>query len=269
MRWAGPAGRAAVLVAGKATMAITVMTVMTVVTAASGCGGGRLDLVDAPTLDAGLVAYFTFDEGSGTAVLDRSGHGLDGALTGGTWRPNQGRYGGALYLASGDYVTVPGFPAATADWTLSVWVRYAQADIGSDRATIVTTEVPSMGGWELQGPVSPEAAELQFSYNRGNGPYNTLACCQIQADAWMHVTAVVNGQAPDGSRATTLYLGGTARTVLAVPGPILPGNDTLHIGIEEVPGKLEWPFRGTVDELRVYSRALNAAEVGALDAASL
>jgi hypothetical protein len=226
---------------------------------------GPLELVQAPDPSVGLVAYWSFDETTGSLVGDRSGQGHDGVLTGGTWRPTGGHLGGALSLASGDYVTVQGFPAATPDWTVSVWVRYAPADIGTDLSTIVTTEIPSTGGWELQGPVNADTAALQFSYNR-DSRYNTLGCCQIQPDTWMHVTAVVNGAAPDGQRMAILYDGRNAHVVLPVSGPILPGNGTLHIGIEEIPGKLEWPFRGTIDELRIYDRALNAAEVQALDA---
>jgi hypothetical protein len=229
---------------------------------------GPLDLVEAPDPSVGLVAYWSFDESTGSLVGDHSGQGHDGVLTGGTWRSTGGHLGGALSLASGDYVTVEGFPAATPDWTLSVWVRYAPADIGTDLSTIVTTEIPSTGGWELQGPVNADTAALQFSYNR-DSRYNTLSCCQIQPDTWMHVTAVVNGAAPGGQRTATIYDGRTAHAVLPVSGPILPGNGTLHIGIEEIPGKLEWPFRGTIDELRIYDRALNPAEVQALDALSL
>jgi large repetitive protein len=229
--------------------------------APSACGVGPIDAVVAPAASAGLAAYWSFDEGSGTTVLDHSGQGHDGTLTGGTWMTS-GRRGGALYLALGDYVTVPSFPAATADWTISAWVRYAASDIGTDLSTIVTTEIPSTGGWELQGPVNSQTAELQFSYSRADGHYNTLICCQIQADTWMHVTAVVDGAA----LTATLYQGAVARASLAVDGPILPGTDTLHIGIEQIPTKFEWPFRGAVDEIRIYERALSAAEVQGLDA---
>jgi len=228
-----------------------------------GCGPGALNVVDAPALGSGLVAYWSFDEGSGTTVPDHSGHAHDGTLTGGSWIPD-GRFGGALYLSLGDYVTVPSFPAATSDWTVSAWVRYGQADIGTDLSTIVTTEIPSTGGWELQGPVNAQTAELQFSYSRADGHYNTLICCQIQADMWMHVTAVVDANA----LTATLYQGEIARASLPVSGPILPGNDTLHIGIEQIPTKLEWPFRGAVDEIRIYGRALGALEVKALDTAA-
>jgi hypothetical protein len=230
--------------------------------ALAGCGIGRIDIVDAPSPEVGLVAYWTFDEGSGTSVPDHSGNGHDGVLTGGSWI-TAGRSGGALYLTRGDYVTVAGFPSATPDWTVSAWVRYAQTDIGSDLATILSTEFPKTGGWEMQGPVNGETSELEFGYSRPNGLYANLICCQIEPDQWMHLTAVVDSQ----RLSLTLYQGGVVQISESVQSLILPGNGTLHIGIEQTPTVYEWPLQGAVDEIRIYNRALNAAEVLRLDTA--
>jgi hypothetical protein len=156
---------------------------------------------------------------------------------------------------------VPNFPDATPDWTVSAWVRYAQSDIGSDLATIIGTEIPSTGGWEMQGPVNAETSKLEFSYSHPGPGYYTLICCEIQPDRWMHFTAVIDSQ----SLTMTLYLGGHAQIVEQVQGPILPGNHSLHIGIEQKPNQLAGPFQGAVDEIRIYDRALNAAEIARLD----
>lgn len=228
----------------------------------TGCGVGPIDVVDAPAADVGLVAYWSFDEGKGTTVPDHSGKGLDGVLTGGTWIPD-GHFGGALYLTRGDYLTVPNFPAATPDWTVSAWVRYAAADIGSDLSTIASTETPKTGGWELQGPVNADTAELEFSYSRADGHYYGLICCQIQTDQWMHVTAIVDSHA----LTMTMYQGSSVQIQQNVQAFVLPGNTTLHIGIEQTPTQFEWPFQGAVDEIRIYARALNPSEVARLDLA--
>src|SRR4051812_43841409 len=92
----------------------------------SACGLAPLDVVDLPAAGVGLVAYWTFDEGTGISVLDHSGNAFNGQLTGGSWIAD-GSFGGALYLTRGDYVAVPSFPDATPDWTVSAWVRYAQS----------------------------------------------------------------------------------------------------------------------------------------------
>jgi Concanavalin A-like lectin/glucanases superfamily len=65
----------------------------------------------------------------------------------------------------------------------------------------------------------------------------------------------------------TLYQGGVVQSSESVQSLILPGNGTLHIGIEQTPTVYEWPLQGAVDEIRIYDRALNAAEVLSLDTA--
>ncbi len=61
-------------------------------------------------------------------------------------------------------------------------------------------------------------------------------------------------------------MGSRVQIAQAVPATILPANSTLHIGVEQVGSNLIGPFQRAVDELRIYSRALNAAEVAHLDA---
>ena len=82
-----------------------------------------LDAVGLPprVLADGLVAHWTLDEGAGTIAADASGNGHDGQLSG-TWIADA-RFGGGLRLAAEDAVAVPGFPAATPSWSVSVWMR--------------------------------------------------------------------------------------------------------------------------------------------------
>ena len=124
----------------------------------AGCGSAPVELVTISpgSLPRGLVAHWAFDDESGTTVADRSRNGHDGQLTGGTWVT--GRFGGGLRLQLGDSVTIPGFPQATPDWTVSVWINLSAADkaaFTADRAVLLTAEKPSMGGWERQRQQRP------------------------------------------------------------------------------------------------------------------
>ena len=78
----------------------------------------------------------------------------------------------------------------------------------------------------------------------------------------MHLTAVVDG----GTLTMTLYLGGVAQIRQPIPEIILPGNCTLRIGNEQNGTGLVGPLQGAVDEIRIFGRALNAAEILRLDA---
>jgi hypothetical protein len=75
---------------------------------------------------AGLVASYSFDEGSGTRAADLSGHGNDGLLEGPQWT-KAGRFGGALSFdpAKKGFVTVADSNSLdlTSAMTLEAWVR--------------------------------------------------------------------------------------------------------------------------------------------------
>ena len=73
---------------------------------------------------AGLVAAYAFDEGSGAAVADASGHGNVGTISGAAWA--QGRYGSALtFDGADDVVTVADADSLdlSSAMTLEAWVH--------------------------------------------------------------------------------------------------------------------------------------------------
>ena len=74
---------------------------------------------------AGLVAAYSFNEGSGAVLNDRSGRGHTGTLSGATWS-TEGRFGGALsFDGVNDWVTVNDSAALdlTTGMTLEAWIR--------------------------------------------------------------------------------------------------------------------------------------------------
>jgi len=233
----------------------------------AGCGPAPIEAVGVSTrgLANGLVAHWAFDEAStSTTVSDRSGN-YTGQITGMTWAwEPAGRFGGGLHLQPGDSVNIPNFRAATAEWTVSVWIYLSAADramLTTERAVLLTAEKGSMGGWEVEFDPRPGFEYLEASYYAAppaNG-YPILECRCIEVDRWMHWTAVfdlTNGR-------TSLYRGAVlVDTHSAQPGPILPGDSDLNIG--------RWaqgprPIAGIIDDYAIWSRALNADEVAAID----
>jgi ligand-binding sensor domain-containing protein len=76
-------------------------------------------------VDPNLVAWYKFDEGSGTTALD-SANGHNGTVNGATW--TAGKVGGALsFDGVNDYVDVPDNPALrftqNSSFTLCAWVN--------------------------------------------------------------------------------------------------------------------------------------------------
>jgi len=226
---------------------------------AAGCGTGPLDAVE---LD--MVAHWTFDEGMGSRVLDSSPNHFDGALNGSTWSwLPQGRFGAALHLEQGDYVTVDNFPSATRSWTVSVWIQIASQNVGMGEMTVISTEEVFVGGWEMNlTSTSASESQYHFGFHVGPGPvdYDHSECVNcIQTDTWQHVTTVVDGSA----KTLTLYLEGVPQAPASLRQTILPGVSTLYMGrwATSDPARL---LTGSLDDISIWNRALRADEIAAL-----
>jgi hypothetical protein len=248
----------------------------------TGCRAAPLDAVtvDPRSLSPGLVAHWTFDEGSGTKVVDHSGHGYDGTLVGGTWI-GAGRFGGALELASGDTVTFSNFLQATANWTVSVWLRMTGAQLTintrvdkGDYGTILSTEIAFSGGWQLQLDEHTENQRLAAAYWVGSmlsgdgstpsgdgsipsGAYVKDNCQCVVAGQWIHLTAVFD----DDIQQLTLYQNDAVVDRMPMPAAIQAGDSTLYIG--------RWSqdrrsLAADLDDFAIWNRALTAGEVAVI-----
>ncbi len=234
-----------------------------VVVLAGACGAGPLDAVtvDPRSLLDGLVAHWTFDEGTGSVAGDLSGNGHDGQLTGGTWSPS-GRFGGALTLSGSDYVTVPSFPQATANWTVSVWTNSTPADLQvdvTDGETILSTENVFAGGWQMHLDNRPNYNRFDAAYWAGAdvNDYVVVYCDCIATDTWIHLTAVFD----DNAERLTLYRDGTVVDHANMPSPILAGDTTLYFGTWNMLARF---LSGSIDDFAIWSRALSPAEIALL-----
>ena len=250
--------------------------------ATSGCNAGPIDIaVLSPTsLAAGLVGHWTFDEGAGTQVRDTSGNERNGTIFGADWSWTIGRFGGALNLAGTDQITVGsgfGFPQATANYSVSAWVRVSPTATQPPIAAIVSTEIPwgtrPPGGWSLNLDLEPPvpgvspSGNYHFTYWIGdpNDPFSMemayVECTCFVPDVWTHLAAVVDAS----TKTLTLYVGGIPRQAVSVPRSIVPGEGTLYMA--------RWPsapprsLTGTLDDVAIYARALVPEEVAQLSRA--
>ena len=234
----------------------------------AGCGPAPVEAVSIAnrSLAGGLVAHWAFDEQSGTTVADGSGNGHDGRLTGGTWVA-AGRFAGGLRLQSGDTVAIPGFPEATPDWTVSVWIKLSAADraaFTAERAVLLTAERPSMGGWEIEFDPRPGFEWLEASYfvAAPTNDYVVLDCKCIETDQWLHWVATFDST----NHRFRLYHDGLLADASSLPASILPGDTNLYIGRWSQGGR---SLSGVIDDYAIWSRALTGDEVAALSASAV
>lgn len=209
----------------------------------------------APAREAGLVGLWNFDEGSGTAANDSSGHGHHGKLTDGvSWVP--GKIGTALQFDGvKGQVIVPDAPALRlpGDLTICFWMKKVsepaefQRLVGKGDATRRNFNV-----WEHEGP----AKNLVFQQfdTSGKSLFWLGTRTGIEPGNWTHVAAVIGGTA------VTIYVNGRAdATGTRGAGEAATSADPLTFGYG-----FHGHYPGFLDEVRLYNRALSAPEVQAL-----
>jgi hypothetical protein len=221
------------------------------------CGNGPLDAIDlAPSsIDSGLIAHYTFDEGSGTGLVDHSGNKRDGVLTGGQWITD-GAFAGALRFpgTANDHGDVNSFPNAPESFSVSAWAR-ATIPTTDDDETLLSTEIPFQGGWELNLNRHTAGIGIHAGY------WDTVAmayvfweCTCLPQAEWVHVAFLRDAR----DQTLSVYLDGVLRGKVPAPNPISPGEPQLYVGHWQ--GNARY-FNGDLDDVVVYARALVPEEV--------
>jgi hypothetical protein len=198
---------------------------------------------------SGLVAAYGFDETSGTTVSDGSGFGGTGTLGTGITRSTSGRFGSALNFSGTGLVTIPNTPSVqlTSEMTLEAWVRPTVVPTGwvdvmnkgkDNYYLMASTDRTAPAG----GGIFNNEASTTKSYGTSALPLNT----------WSHLAATYDGTT------IRLYLNGTEVSSVPRTGSILTQSDALTIGGDPFYGQY---FRGTIDEVRIYNRALTASQI--------
>jgi PKD repeat protein/glucose/arabinose dehydrogenase len=207
-----------------------------------------LVVANIPPPATGLVGAWGFNEASGTTVSDASGNGNTGTVTGAT-RSTAGRFGGALsFDGVNDSVTVADANSLDlrTSMTLSAWVR---PTVGGGWRTVLLKEQPGQLAYALYSSTDN---------NRPSGHVFTTGDMALggpsvlPANAWSHLAAVWDGLT------MRLYVNGTQVASGALAGTAATSSTPLRIGGNSVWG--EW-FAGLIDEVRIYNRALTAAEI--------
>ncbi len=182
------------------------------------------------------VLYFPLDEGSGTTANDNSGNSNTGIITGASWV--SGKYGQALSFsgATTNYISVPNLGISSSPFTIAMWVK---PDNSGSWETLCGYDVTHR--ILLAGKLLTQFGGDFFSV--GTIPYGTWSFVVYEFDG-ANEYWYING-ALDSSHATTLPA----------------WNSAFKIGQYDL---VNYPYKGTIDDIRVYNVALSASEISQL-----
>jgi len=211
----------------------------------------RISEYCSPINDPNMVLYLPFDEGSGSTAGDDSDYENDCTISGGSW--GNGVVGGALVFDGSSTFVDCGSDEDfnSTDFTVSAWVRpndlnsnhsiWGGFNPGGDHKNYVWVDA----GDDVRTDQSPP----------GGGVLNSSNAYSSQ---WFHVVVVRN------STRLAVYLNGSMEASTGTVENYAGAAITKWAVGYRYSSSPSAYFAGRIDELRVYSRALNPDEVEAL-----
>lgn len=204
-----------------------------------------------PTSNSGLVAAYSFNQGSGSTLTDSSGNNNHGSVSGANWVT--GLAGNALsFDGVDDLVTIADANSLdlTTGMTLEAWVRPA------DRQGWSTVIAKERGGnnvgyvlYASAGTDEPPQGSIVTASDDIGARDRKL----LPLNTWSHLVTTYDGAQ------LRLYVNGSLVSSTAVTGAINTSSNPLRIGGNTVFS--DEYFRGLIDEVRIYNRSLNEAEI--------
>ena len=256
------------------------LAVATMVIAAGWLRDARADI------STGLVGYWNLSDGTGSSnAVDSSGNGNTGTLVNyadatfnNMWTtatdPTNGWPYALLFTNSlagfgtNTYINVPdstslNLPSGNKTWTLAAWVNCSVAG-GSETAN---------GGIISKGNLNAEAYALYMSgghfvgiqHNAANsGGQSVSSTLTPAAGVWYHVAVTFTTAGGASHLQMAMYTNG----VLSANSPantyttVYVTNLPVTIGARAAAnGSVTLPFEGSIDEVRIYDRALSASDI--------
>jgi len=211
---------------------------------------------------AGLVGHWMFDKGSGTVAVDSSAKGNDGTLNGGPqWVA--GQIGGALnFNSTDDYVDISSSSSleSMTDVTLSAWIK-AETLQPVQECTIVRRDACGLPGVRtiyLMDLFTDGHLRLFFWGKDSADMTIGTSTTDLRDGNWHHVAVVRD----NGNTKAYGYVDGIVAIDVTdiADGSFESADTSVYIGQYDRDNSNS-QFKGTIDEVCIYDRALSPAEI--------
>jgi hypothetical protein len=201
-------------------------------------GAVALNVSPTARLADGLVGYWTFDGKDTTAstATDRSGNGNIGTITGAT--PTIGKIGQALRFKSNEHISISPALNSTNIYTTSAWVRINGTTPDGYQCILsqdYNNNILCYGDSEKKFLAYANYTALYTDNTYPTGKWYHVSVVHNPTTQYIYVDGVLAGTSSNTNASSLQYIGSAENTV-----------ETLN---------------GDLDEVRIYNRALSAAEV--------
>ena len=210
------------------------------------------DQFDELIVDPSLILSLSFDELAGDSVIDDSLYGNDGILVGNPWLI-EGKFGNALaFNGRNDWVKVPHDDSLTVDKDVTVM------------AWIKTSQHTGPAGAPWQGIIAKGNNPRSYSFYTevGGGLHLSVGEFQgakrsklrVRLNQWQHVVAQVD------SSVHRYWINGESAGNFVINAK-LPGRADRAAVLVGNSHENARTFRGLIDEVRIWNRALSEDEI--------
>ncbi len=227
-------------------------------------------------LSSGRVAWWRFDEASGSSVIDSSPYSNTGAFNGNVTRIISGQFGSALQFTAGPTDTVLGYVIVPPSPSLNSMTRtisvMAWIYLPNSLAPFTTVASRQLGNFDHPDQFFLGLFYENHKWHVGETLTNEASCYISHNDQivqspspialsqnWMHIAGTYDGSF------LRQYVNGRLICTLALSIPAIPVDTTrpVTIGAEENGAAHDpvTPFTGRIDEVKLYNRVLSQPEI--------
>jgi len=213
-------------------------------------------------LSFGLRAYWQMDEGSGDTVREATGNAGDLTNNGGAWVAGKGGNGHALHFDANDSQYAVGMDNTDLSDDFTIFTRIKPEDIGGTASAyqvFVAKGPKDAGHFEIYinqaGGLEFYAPDLAFT-PAVSTPGVMQAGYILQNNQWYDIGVT------KAEGTVTVYVNGLAVASAQATGGIQRETESLYIG--KVMASPSFPMKGTVDEVRLYNKAMSGRAMAML-----